>query len=66
EDSEDFDIELDTEHVITNHNNKVYCRCHLCAKEGYSSAWVSKNIRTRHMKAQNSIAIHTKPSSSKF
>ncbi|CAG8785153.1 16158_t:CDS:1, partial [Racocetra persica] len=43
EDSEASDIELDTEHVITDHNNKVYCKYHLCAEEGYGSAWVSKN-----------------------
>ncbi|CAG8780541.1 10590_t:CDS:2, partial [Gigaspora margarita] len=65
-DSEASDIELDTEHVITNYNNKVYCRYYLCAEEGYGSAWVSKNTLTRYMKAQNSIAIHTELSSSEF
>ncbi|RIB29958.1 hypothetical protein C2G38_2055273, partial [Gigaspora rosea] len=28
EDSEASDIELDTKYVITDHNNKVYCRCY--------------------------------------
>ncbi|CAG8651411.1 9750_t:CDS:2 [Dentiscutata erythropus] len=41
--SEASDIELDTEHVITDNNNKVYCRCYLCAEEGYGGAWISKN-----------------------
>ncbi|CAG8647990.1 5179_t:CDS:2, partial [Gigaspora rosea] len=40
-DSEASDIELDTKYVITDHNNKVYCRCY---KEGYGSLGKPKPV----------------------
>ncbi|CAG8773090.1 13980_t:CDS:2, partial [Racocetra fulgida] len=36
-------IELDLI-PIADHENKVYCKCFLCAEEGYDSAWVSKKL----------------------
>jgi len=35
-----------------NHKNQAYCRCSMCAENGYGGAWVSRNTRSRHMKAE--------------
>ncbi|GBB97952.1 hypothetical protein RclHR1_03100014 [Rhizophagus clarus] len=36
--------------ISDNHTNQVYCRCSLCAENGYGGAWVSRYTRSRHMK----------------
>lgn len=38
--------------ISDNHTNQVYCRCSLCAENGYGGAWVSRNTRSRHMKTE--------------
>jgi hypothetical protein len=49
--------------ISDDHTNQVYCRCSLCAEEGYGGAWISRNTRSRHMKRERTH--RSKPFNSK-
>lgn len=44
--------------IDNNHKNQAYCRCSMCAEDGYGGAWVSRNTRSRHMKAERTRQQH--------